>query len=85
MTLRLLDHVLVTATDDGAVILNQRSGQYWQLNPSGWLALQTLLSDGDANAAATALVARYPVEPDQARADVDALLATLHGARLVQR
>jgi len=85
MTLRLLDHVVMTETEDGAVLLNERSGQYWQLNRSGWLILQTLLRDGTPDAAAAALVARYPVEPDQARADVEALLATLRTARLVHR
>jgi Coenzyme PQQ synthesis protein D (PqqD) len=85
MTLRLLDHVLVTETEDGAVLLNQRTGQYWQLNRSGWLILQTLLRDGSPDTAAAVLVARYPVEPDQARADVEALLATLRSARLVHR
>lgn len=85
MTLRLLDRVLVTETEDGAVLLNERNGQYWQLNSSGWLILQTLLRDGDPEKAIAALVARYPVEPEQARADVEALLATLRGARLVHR
>jgi PqqD family protein of HPr-rel-A system len=85
MTLRLLDHVVMTETEDGAVLLNERSGQYWQLNRSGWLILQTLLRDGTPDAAAAALAARYPVEPDQARADVEALLATLRTARLVHR
>jgi PqqD family protein of HPr-rel-A system len=85
MTVRLRDHVLVTETEDGAVLLNERSGQYWQLNPSGWLILQTLLRDGSPDTAAAALAARYPVEPDQARADVQALLASLHNARLVHR
>jgi PqqD family protein of HPr-rel-A system len=85
MTLRLLDHVLVTETEDGAVLLNERSGQYWQLNRSGWLIMQTLLHDGSPQTAAAALIARYPVESDQARADVEALLATLRNARLVRR
>jgi PqqD family protein of HPr-rel-A system len=85
MTLRLQDRVLVTETEDGAVLLNERSGQYWQLNSSGWLILQTLLRDGSPDMAAAALVARYPVEPEQARADVEALLATLRKARLTRR
>jgi PqqD family protein of HPr-rel-A system len=85
MTLRLLDHVLVTETDDGAVLLNERSGQYWQLNRSGWLILQTLLTGASADTAAAALADRYPVSPDRARADVDVLLMTLRNARLVRK
>ncbi|MGE5829335.1 MAG: lasso peptide biosynthesis PqqD family chaperone [Micromonosporaceae bacterium] len=85
MTPRLQDRVLVTETEDGAVLLNERSGQYWQLNSSGWLILQTLLRGGSPDMAADALVARYPVEPEQARADVEALLATLRRARLMRR
>jgi hypothetical protein len=85
MTVRLLDHVLVTETEDGAVLLNERSGQYFQLNPSGWLILRTLLDDADQESAVAALIARYPVEPDRAKADVEELLTVLRRARLVRR
>jgi hypothetical protein len=82
--LRLRKGVSVTETEDGAVLLDQRSGRYWQLNPSGSLVLSTLLAGGTAEQAADAVVARYPVDAGRALADVRSLMDTLRAARLVR-
>lgn len=82
--MRLRKGVSVTETEDGTVLLDQRSGKYWQLNPSGALILSTLLEGGTPEAAADAVAARYPVDADRALADVRALLETLRAARLVR-
>jgi Coenzyme PQQ synthesis protein D (PqqD) len=81
--LRLRKGVSVTETEDGAVLLDQRSGRYFQLNASGLLVLSTLLAGGTAEQAADAVVARYPVEGGRALADVRALVESLRAARLV--
>lgn len=82
--MRLGKSVSVTETADGAVVLDQRSGKYWQLNPSGAVVLATLLAGGTPEQAAEAVVARYPVDADRALADVRALVAALRSARLVR-
>ncbi len=43
MTLTLKPDVTATDTEDGLVLLDQRSGRYWQLNRSGATTLRLLL------------------------------------------
>lgn len=81
--MRLRSHVSVAETDDGTVLLDEKSGKYWQLNLSGSMILRTLLADGTLEEAADAVVARYPVDGAQALADVQALVTSLTTARLV--
>ena len=82
--MKLRKDVSLTDTEDGPVLLDQRTGSYWQLNASGGLILRTLLADGTPEQAAAAVVARYPVEPDRALSDVHALVESLRAARLVR-
>ncbi|WP_341716391.1 lasso peptide biosynthesis PqqD family chaperone [Micromonospora sp. FIMYZ51] len=84
MTVRLHDHVLLTETEDGAVLLDERRGRYWQLNGSGALLLTMLLSGAVVEQAATALMDRYPVDGERALADVRALVSGLRAAGLVR-
>ncbi|HEY8472874.1 MAG TPA: lasso peptide biosynthesis PqqD family chaperone [Natronosporangium sp.] len=74
----------MTETEDGAVVLDERSGTYWQLNSSGSLILSILLAGGTEEQAADALAAKYPVDPGRALADVRALIESLRAARLVR-
>jgi hypothetical protein len=74
-------HVYVKAVGDEAVLLDTRSDAFFGLNPSAavvWDALATGLTSTDA---LDALVARFAVAPETARADVDALIDQLvaHG------
>jgi hypothetical protein len=82
--LELGKDVAFTETEDGAVLLDQRSGKYWQLNGSGALILRTLLAGGAPRDAAEAVADRYPVEAEQALTDVETLVQALHTARLVR-
>ena len=82
--MRLRKGVTVTETEDGAVVLDERSGTYWQLNSSGSLILSILLAGGTEEQAADALAAKYPVDPGRALADVRALIESLRAARLVR-
>jgi Coenzyme PQQ synthesis protein D (PqqD) len=82
--LRLRKGVTLTGTGDGAVLLDERSGRYWQLNGSGALILSTLLAGGTAEQAADAVAARYPVDTGRALDDVRSLLDSLRAAKLVR-
>jgi len=84
MSLRLRAHVSATETEGGTVLLDEKTGNYWQLNSSGSVILRTLLTDGTAEQAAKALHERYPVDLDRALADVHALVDALRAARLVR-
>jgi ribosomal protein L18 len=70
-------------TEYGTVLLDERSGRYWQLNPTGALVVRTLLAGGSAEQAASALTEEFDVGFAQAAADVAALLDGLRSNGLV--
>ncbi|MYV98276.1 lasso peptide biosynthesis PqqD family chaperone [Streptomyces sp. SID3343] len=76
--------VHATATDTGTVLLDERTGRYWQLNPTGAHILQALLDGTTTADIAHALAERHPgLTPEQAERDVTALVDHLHTAKLV--
>jgi hypothetical protein len=81
----LRPHVTATPTGDGMMLLDQRSGWYWQINATAALVLRTLLDGATAEEAATALTAAYPAAAGRAADDVAALVRQLHEARLTDR
>ncbi len=83
MTLKLRDGVSAADTDYGIALLDEDSGEYWNLNPTGALVLRTLLEGGTSTDAVQALVERYDVDVDAASRDVQDLLGGLHAAGLV--
>lgn len=83
MSISLHDRVTVTSTEYGLVLLDERAGEYWNLNPTGAFVLDALLGGATPAAAATALAAEHPVDVDTATRDVDELLAQLRDANLV--
>ncbi|MGA4845306.1 lasso peptide biosynthesis PqqD family chaperone [Streptomyces sp. G5(2025)] len=83
MTLRFGTDVSTAETQYGTVLLDQRTGDYWELNPTGALVVRTLMEDGDEAAAVTALVAQFAIDPDRAQQDVTALVRDLRNAGLV--
>ena len=84
MTVKLRDGVSAADTDYGIALLDEESGQYWNLNPTGALVLRMLLAGGTSAQAAQALTEEYAVDADTASQDVEDLLGGLHSAGLVQ-
>ncbi len=83
MTLQLRSDISTSDTDYGTVLLDERSGHYWQLNATGALVVRTLLDGGTQEEAVTALVDQFEVDDSVADADVTALLDGLRSAGLV--
>ncbi|MEV7214103.1 PqqD family peptide modification chaperone [Kitasatospora cineracea] len=74
---------LVTAADTGRGSLVTAAGDVWTLNATAVTVVQAVEQRGGADAAATALLARFPTQdPAAVRRDVDKVLGTLlrHGA-----
>jgi Coenzyme PQQ synthesis protein D (PqqD) len=84
MPFRLFPDVAVTDTDDGLVLLDQRTGRYWQLNSTGAAVLRCLLDGQSTEGAVAELTARYQVEGDKAMNDVVTLSDELRTARLLK-
>ena len=84
MTLKLRDGVSAAETDYGITLLDEDSGQYWNLNPTGVLILRTLLDGGTPAQAVQELTAQYTVDAQTASRDVEDLVGGLHSAGLVE-
>jgi hypothetical protein len=82
--LKLRDGVSTAETDYGMALLDEDSGQYWNLNPTAALALRTLLDGGTTGQAAQGLAEQYAVDADTANRDVQDLLGELRSAGLVR-
>ena len=84
MTLKLRDGVSAADTDYGIALLDEDSGEYWNLNPTGALALRTLLNGGTTAQAVQELTEEYSVDAGTATRDVEDLVGGLRSAGLVQ-
>jgi Coenzyme PQQ synthesis protein D (PqqD) len=84
VTLKLRGGVSAADTDYGIALLDEDSGQYWNLNPTGALTLRTLLEGGTPEQAVQALIEQYEVDADTASQDVQELMSELRSAGLVE-
>jgi hypothetical protein len=84
MTLTLRDGISSADTDYGVMLLDEGSGQYWNLNPTAALVLRMLLDGGTPAQAVQQLTEQYAVDADTANRDVQDLVDGLHSAGLVQ-
>lgn len=82
MPLRFGDDVSTAETDYGTVLLDERSGSYWELNPTATLVVRTLLDGGEEADAAAALVREFGIDQTRARQDVDTLVGQLRDSGL---
>jgi hypothetical protein len=83
MPLQLRPDIATTSTEDGLVLLDERTGRYWQLNPTGAHVLHALLAGRHPDRIATDLATRYHIDPQQTQRDVTALTDHLHITNLV--
>ena len=84
MTLKLRDGVSTANTDYGVMLLDEGSGQYWNLNPTAAVVLRTLLDGGSPQQAVQELTSQYSVDAGTASRDVQDLVGELHSAGLVR-
>jgi Coenzyme PQQ synthesis protein D (PqqD) len=84
VTLKLRDGVSTAETDYGVMLLDEDSGQYWNLNPTAAVVLRTLLDGGSPQQAVQELTSQYSVDAGTASRDVQDLVAELHSAGLAR-
>lgn len=85
MALKLRNGVSTAEVDYGTALLDEDHGQYWNLNPTGALIIQTLLAGGTAEQAARALAEQYSVDIETASLGVQQLVEDLRSAGLVEK
>ncbi|MDX3532898.1 lasso peptide biosynthesis PqqD family chaperone [Streptomyces sp. MB09-01] len=83
--MRLRDEVSLVDTDYGKILLDGRTGAYWELNPTGSYVLSALLGGADPDGIAAGLSAEFEVDEERAKSDVAGLVRALRDARLVSR
>lgn len=82
MPLRFGDNISTAETDYGTVLLDERAGAYWELNPTATLVVRTLLDGGEEADAAAALVREFDIDQAQAQQDVETLVRQLRSSGL---
>ncbi|KQX64260.1 MULTISPECIES: lasso peptide biosynthesis PqqD family chaperone [unclassified Streptomyces] len=82
MPLRFGADVSTAETDYGTVLLDERVGAYWELNPTATLVVRTLIDGGEESDAAAALVREFDIDEAQALRDVEALVGQLRSSGL---
>jgi hypothetical protein len=82
---QLATDVMQQTLDQVMVLMQLSSGQYFELNHAGGMTLKTLLDGDDADACARALCARFEIDHEQAKRDVQTLIAQLLQRGLIQR
>ena len=75
--------VRTTRVDGDAVLLDLETERYFSLNRTGSTAWEALEAGGTGEEAVRAVMRRFDVPEDRARADVQALLSRLSGAGLL--
>ncbi|WP_424891054.1 lasso peptide biosynthesis PqqD family chaperone [Streptomyces sp. XH2] len=76
--------VLLTETEYGMALLDQESAEYWTLNPTAALVLQTVLEGHGPERAAELLTARFDgVDAALAGEDVRRIISELRAAGLL--
>ncbi|MEU5213368.1 lasso peptide biosynthesis PqqD family chaperone [Streptomyces sp. NPDC020742] len=81
--MRLHPDVVSTDTDDGTVLLNERTGRYWQLNGTGAEVLRRILDGAAPDLIAAEIAARHRIDASRAERDIAAVLDQLKTANLV--
>lgn len=84
MALRFGSDVSAAQTDYGTVLLDERVGEYWELNPTATLVVETLMAGGDEADAVAAVVGEFSIDVARARQDVDALVQELRASGLAE-
>ena len=82
---KLRDNISTAEVEYGTALLDEDQGQYWNLNPTGALILQTMLAGGTVEQAAQAVAEQYAVDLKTARLDAQQLVDELCSAGLIEK
>ncbi len=81
--MKLRAGVSTAEVEYGTALLDEDRGEYWNLNPTGALVLQTLLRGATTDEAAHVLADEYAIDFDTATRDVQELVEALQSADLL--
>lgn len=79
--MELRQGVSFTQTRYGGVLLDEKEGVFWRLNPTAAAVISAITSGAEP---VTAVAAAFDVTTDDAAADIDELIAELRSGRLLR-
>ena len=85
MTIQFHEHVTMTRTEYGAILLDQKQGKYWQLNPTATMVADALLAGRGVGEAMAEVMRKFDVDQQRAAADVTALVDGMRAAGVIRR
>jgi hypothetical protein len=83
VSVNLRNGVVAQVFDREMVLLDVAAGSYFELNASGTAMLQLLLGGSSREQTVAAVCQQFEVDAARATSDLDALLAALREARLI--
>jgi hypothetical protein len=81
--IKVPESLAVSRLDDELVLLDEKTGRYFGLNPVGSRIFQLLKDTGDEAQVVAALRDEYDAPEEQLKADVAAFISTLTGRGLL--
>ncbi|MGW7417369.1 lasso peptide biosynthesis PqqD family chaperone [Streptomyces sp. NPDC054863] len=73
----------IADTEYGAIMLNEKQGTYWHLNPTAAAAVRSLIDGSTVEEASTRVAEKFDVAPEVARQDVLDLVSAMREAGAV--
>jgi uncharacterized lipoprotein YmbA len=83
MTLRVNTDIVPTQTQDGGVLLNRKSGRYYQLNEGAFAVFEEVQAGRDVDEHISALQQTHPQHNDRVAKDVRAIVQNFIDAGIV--
>lgn len=85
MRWRLAEDVTLTDTESGAVLLDERTGRYWQTNGTGAIILRAVAHDAAVDDVIRAVRDGFPDATSDLGGDVRRFLEHLEHTELIRR
>ncbi|MEU8842989.1 lasso peptide biosynthesis PqqD family chaperone [Streptomyces roseus] len=81
--LKISPHVVLTKTEDAAVLLDKKSGTYFRINPMGTSVFEMLAAGRTQDEVVGELCARHPEAADRIPDDVAKLIDAMRRAKVL--
>ncbi|MFE6844705.1 lasso peptide biosynthesis PqqD family chaperone [Streptomyces sp. NPDC057686] len=81
--LKISPHVVLTRTEDAAVLLDKKSGTYFRINPMGTAVFEMLAAGRTQDEVVRELSARHPAAADRIPGDVAKLIDTMRRTKVL--
>ncbi|MFI5618529.1 lasso peptide biosynthesis PqqD family chaperone [Streptomyces sp. NPDC051567] len=81
--MKISPHVVLTKSEDAAVLLEKKSGTYFRINPIGTAVFEMLAAGRTQVEIVSELCSRHPAAADRIPGDVAKLIDTMRRAKVL--